>query len=373
MKKYLSYIVLVFVVFSSCKEMEDSYKDYIVDNGRTYPQKADSLRVYPGFNKLRISWLKPKFPGVEYAMVYWNNYSDSLRVAFSESRDTLEVEIDSLEEESYSFIVQNFDQDGNASIPMEITGTPYGENYLLGLVDRQFTSAVRDDENVGIIQWNSATSELVYTEVKYQHSDGHFSIQRLDPGDEMLICEDVRPGTVFSYRSVFLPENGIDSISRSWQISDAPFLHLYSREEWVAEARNGHHDWGDGGGGQPYLVLDGNTTTGWHSNPSAPLPQCLVVDMTEILEVDRLVLTLPAPENWRYIQNVDVYLSNEPILPDVPQASWGEPLASTIYTENDRTTIALEVPDSGQYLAVVFTNSKTETYISFMELEVYGY
>src|SRR5690606_23423109 len=119
------------------------------ENGLTYPQKADSLKALPGFNRLKLTWLKPKFPGVKYSMVYWNNYADSLKVDFADGQDTIGVEIDNLEETSYSFVVRNYDQNGDVSIPSEVTGTPYGENYLIGAVDRVFTSAVRDDENAG--------------------------------------------------------------------------------------------------------------------------------------------------------------------------------------------------------------------------------
>lgn len=373
MRKFITYIALIMTVVVSCKEMDSEYQDYVVENGLTYPQKADSLKALAGFNRLKLTWLKPKFPGVKYSVVYWNNYADSLKVEFTDDQDMISAEIDNLEEMSYSFVVRNYDQNGEISIPAEVTGAPYGENYLIGAVDRVFTSAVRDDENSGTIQWDPATTDLVYTEVRYKSTSGVEKTVRISPADEALICSEIQPGQAFEYRSVFLPANGIDSVAREWQTSETPFLYNYPRGTWTVEARNGHHDWSDAGGGEPELVLDGDINTGWHSTPGTPLPQCFVVDMQESLTVDQLVLSLPAPTNWRYIQNADVYLSDEPIVPDVPQEFWGVPVSSAQYVDGERFSISLETAQRGRYVAIVFPDSKAETYISFMELEVYGY
>lgn len=373
MRKFVSYTILIITVFSSCKEMDSEYRDYIVENGLTYPQKADSLKIYPGFNKLRLTWLRPRAPSVKYSMVYWNNYADSVKVNFVDDQDTIRIDIDSLEESSYSFVIKNFDEQGNVSIPAEVTGTPYGENYLISAADRIYTTATRDAENLGTIQWEPASVDLVYTEVKYKTTAGDSRTVRVTADEDLVMFAGIKPGEKFEYRSVFLPKNGIDSLAKSWQTSEAPFLYRYPRETWTAQARNGNHEWGDGGGGQPHLILDGDINTGWHSTPGAPLPQCVAVDMQESLTVDQLVLLPPARADWRYMQNVAIYLSNDPILPDTPQESWGDPVALATYNDGDRFTINFDQPRTGRYVAVLFQDSRSETFISFMELEIYGY
>ncbi len=373
MKKHLLYVLSVFVLLSACKDMDSEYKDFIVPNGLTYPQRADSLKIYSGFNKLRLQWLKPKFPGVKYSMVYWNNYVDSLKVDFPDIGDTISVDITNLDETSYSFYIKNFDDQGNASIPVEGTGTPYGENFLIGASDRVYTSALRDDQGKGTITWAVKTPNLVYTEVRYMSSSDVLKTVRISPNETELKIEDIKSGVKFDYRSVFLPPKGIDSIARDWQTSDKPLLYKYPRQTWTVEAKGGNHNWGDGGGGQPYLILDGNTATGWHSNVASALPQVVVVDMKQSLVIDHIAITPPAPANWRYINHVDVYLTDVPITADVPQDNWGSPVVSATYANEDSFKINFPEPKKGRYLAIVFKDSKSNTYISFMELEVYGY
>src|SRR5699024_2664712 len=106
-----------------------------------------------------------------------------------------------------------------------------------------------------------------------------------------------------------------------------------------------------------------------------PLPQCIVVDMKESLFVNNIILYPPEKTNWRYIQNVEIYISENPIIPDVPSPSWGEPVAKELYSGEDNFIINLPKSIEGRYIAVVFLDSKSspDTFISVMELEVFGY
>lgn len=374
MKKHILYLILILSALSSCKEMDSEYKDFIVPNGYTYPQRADSLKIYPGFNKLRLVWRTPKSPTVKYAMVHWNNYNDSLKVEWKDNQDSIIVDIPKLSETSYTFFIKNYDEFGNISLPVDGTGTPYGDNYLLGATDRTYILATRDSDKKGTITWGPKTTDLVYTEVRYTTSSGTKKTVRVDFDQDKMTYPDIKPGELFEYRSVFLPRNGIDSIARDWQTSEKPFMYKFPTTKWVATARNGNHPWGDGGGGQPALLFDGNKATGWHSSVGAPLPQVVVTDFNESLELDNIIIYPPAQTNWRYIKNVDIYLSDTPLPADAPSPSWGKPIASATYTGQEAFTIKFDSVKKGRYLAIVFLDSSSgNTYVSFMELEAYGY
>ncbi|WP_270087925.1 DUF4998 domain-containing protein [Sphingobacterium sp. SYP-B4668] len=374
MNRYILYILSTILALSACKQMDSEYKDFIVPNGHIYLQKADSLKAYPGYYKLRLKWMKPKSPTVKYAMVYWNNNTDSLKVEWGANDDTLVVNLLELNETTYTFYIKNFDDQGNVSLPSEITGTPYGTNYLIGATDRIYISALRNTEGVGTINWGAKTSDLVYTEVRYTSMDGTKKIVRTNVDQDITKCPDVKPGELFEYRSFFSPRNGIDPIPREWQTSEKPFLYKYPRTDWTIQARNGHHAWGDGGGGQPALLLDGNMSTGWHSTAAgAPLPQVVVADMKESLTMDNIIIYPPSQVNWRYMNKVNIYISDNPLAAEEPSPSWGSPVASATYTGGDSFKITFDSPKKGRYMAIVFLDSKTNTYISFMELEAYGY
>ncbi|MDR0395234.1 MAG: discoidin domain-containing protein, partial [Tannerella sp.] len=374
MKKiiYLLLVTLITGHISSCKDMDSVYEEFLVPNGLKYPQRPDSLKVFAGYNRLRLTWLGAKDPSITHAVVYWNNYLDSLKVDIDNDKDTLVVDVDNLGENTYTFYVKTFDKQGNASIPSEVTGTAYGDNYLMAATDRTIVSALRDENKNGTIVWGNKTSDLVYSEVRYTAISGETRTVRILPDESDLICPDIKPGELFEYRSVFLPPNGIDPAGREWVEFEKPFMYKYPRSGWSIEARNGNHAWNDGGGGQPALILDGNIATGWHSRTGTPLPQCVVVDMKESLEITHLIIYPPTTVGWRYLNNMEVYISDTPITPDAPQPSWGEPAAQVRYSGGESFTINFPAPITGQFLAIVFLDSTTSTYISFMELEVFG-
>ena len=294
MKKIINLLLIVIVIgyISSCKDMSSIYEEFVVPNGLKYPQRPDSLKIYAGFNKLRLSWLKAKDPSITHAYIYWNNYHDSLRVDIPQNSDTIFVDVDNMNEGTYTFHVKTFDKQGNSSIPTEITGTSYGDNYLMSATDRTYSSALRDAQFNGTISWNNKTPDLMYSEVRYKTNTGETKTVRITATESTLILPNIKPGEYFEYRSVFLPPNGIDSIGREWRVSDKPFMYKYPRTTWKAVTKNGNHPWGDGGGGQPALLFDGNYTTGWHSTVGTSFPQCVSVDMSESLIIDYLLIAI---------------------------------------------------------------------------------
>jgi hypothetical protein len=179
------------------------------------------------------------------------------------------------------------------------------------------------------------------------------------------------------YRTAFRPnETAVDIFyanDGAWA-TVSNILYKYYKGTWTAESRNGNHDWGDYGG-QAYRVLDDNRNTGWHSNAGSQLPQCLVVDMKELISIDYLVLwhlSEGLANNWIYFKDIEVYLSDTPVTPDVYQSSWGDPVAVYRWPGGfDGINIGLKPNSRGRYLVLYFPTSTTSTYISFAELDVY--
>jgi hypothetical protein len=173
MKKIIYLMMIVFAagyVFS-CKEMDSTYKEFLVPNGLTYPQKPDSLKVYTGYNKLRLTWLKAKDPSVVRAMIYWNNYTDSLEVNLRDnSDDIISVDIPVPDENTYTFQVKTFDVDGNASIPSEVSGAAVGKEFRAQFKNRDIVSAIFSYGNGLTITWGdvpdySDSCILTYTNI----------------------------------------------------------------------------------------------------------------------------------------------------------------------------------------------------------------
>ncbi|MDR0567197.1 MAG: Ig-like domain-containing protein [Prevotellaceae bacterium] len=158
------------------------------------------------------------------------------------------------------------------------------------------------------------------------------------------------------------------------------FVNKYSPSGWTATARNGNHEWGDAGGGDPLSVFDGDRTTGWHSKLDAPLPQCFIVNMQTSKPIDHIVLwhhPNGVAERWIYYQTIQVYLRDlqvafDDVINAVNDELW-EPAATFSYPGGyDPVTIDLKPGSQGKYLILYFPDSRSGTFISFCELDVYS-
>src|SRR3546814_7884614 len=91
----LSMICLAFVLVSGCAKQDDTYRQFLDKGEIVYVGKADSVQVFPGKNRLKLSWLILADPNVSKAKVFWNNHSDSLEIPLIKSSgiDTVEIVI----------------------------------------------------------------------------------------------------------------------------------------------------------------------------------------------------------------------------------------------------------------------------------------
>ncbi|MDR3245310.1 MAG: hypothetical protein LBT50_02630, partial [Prevotellaceae bacterium] len=228
MKKILYLIIVIVVGFSySCKEMDRTYEEYIVADGLVYPQRADSLKVYSGFYKARITWLKAKDPNVVKARIYWNNYTDSIDVSIPADRDVVSVDINNLLENTYTFYVITYDNEGNESIPTEVTGTVFGDNYVLSLAIRPITSDAISVLGAWKITWGNASVRdgAISTELEYQKRDGTKNTITIPSSEPITTISDVEPGTEYRYRTIyFIPDKFLETIYTDYSTSTAPII-----------------------------------------------------------------------------------------------------------------------------------------------------
>jgi hypothetical protein len=176
----------------------------------------------------------------------------------------------------------------------------------------------------------------------------------------------------------------------------APSGVLANRTNWTAVSRNGSHAWNDIGdcdrgtwasdcdataGGGADKVLDGNPYTGWHSNPGEEfeLPQAIMIDMKGSKKVKSLVLhhrpdALPAGDHpsWIYFNKIQVYLSDDSYDPNAADlGAYGSGIFTYTWDGSVPATINLPQTTEGQYLMLVFPDSRVSKHISFTELDVY--
>jgi len=206
MKKTVYLLILCAAVFLSCKEMDSTYKEFIVPNGILYPQKADSMKVYAGENRVKITWQKGNDPKVIGAWIYWNNYTDSLNVDIpANSENILSAIVENLEESTHTFYIKTYDADGNISIASEASGKVYGTEYRSSLFPRELTSNQTFPDRVEL-SWGSAPSTMLQFVVKYRTSSDAPVELIIPPDESKTVITDYKPLSAFTLETHYLPE-----------------------------------------------------------------------------------------------------------------------------------------------------------------------
>ncbi|PWG78180.1 DUF4998 domain-containing protein [Pararcticibacter amylolyticus] len=215
------------LICQGCDKMEDSYKQYLEGGELIYPGKADSLKAFPGKNRVKLRWLIVSDPKVVGAKVYWNNKSDSVNVPIrkTSSTDTISVIIPGMEEGLYTFDVYTYDAAGHRSVGSQVIGEAYGASFQntlanrlvksvqwLNLAQTGTTPAFRGGE----ITWYSASVLAVFIDIGYTREDGSAASVREEPvrvpGRPVSFRETTRlPGwnkdLSFRYRTAFKPDS----------------------------------------------------------------------------------------------------------------------------------------------------------------------
>ena len=142
--KYIVAIMLASLIgFYACESMDDNYKQYLGEYN--YSGKIDSLRVYPGYERVILAWDNPKDQKSVGVRILYG--PDSTEVIYNEMVDS--VSIDGLAAGTgYEFIVYTIDKQGNLSVPTTMTAFPISLDYVEALTPPSLVVEVQDNEQV---------------------------------------------------------------------------------------------------------------------------------------------------------------------------------------------------------------------------------
>lgn len=281
MKKIFSYIAFLAgmgFLFSSCEDADSTFRDFIVEGGLVYPGSATSPIAHPGKNQVLITWLKGTDPSVSSAKVFWDNYTDSVSVPVPPGADTIRVLIEDLVEKPYSFQIVTYDDQGNASVPVELLSAAYGDKYQASLLSRPIELIMLNVNDTVTLQWGSAdiANGAVFTEVKYLDQQDKLRIDRFPVSDETSLITTLKSGTGFEYRTVFLPDSlSIDTFYTEFEQSGS---FAFDKEDWDIVDFSSNHG---GAANSVWNVIDGTDGTRWHSlsGGGSSYPHHVTIDM----------------------------------------------------------------------------------------------
>ena len=278
----------IMVGFSSCDSQTDIYKDYVVPNGLTYPGPAQDPIAYPGDKRIKISWLRGTDPRVQKAKIFWNNYTESVELPVAANMDTVSHIIDPIPENTYSFMIHTYDEEGNMSIPIEVLGTVYGDNYKGMLTNRLLKSTYYDGQDL-TLNWGIAENTEVGISLSWKDTNGDNQTMDVDPSETETLIPYFDLDKPLYYSTMHKPDSlAIDlfpAITVEKMIDPVTFI---PKTTWVAKTLPG-----DMGINKSYPLSrfwDGNTTNFMHSDGVTSVPCTFTWDMGIKAKLSRMKL-----------------------------------------------------------------------------------
>ena len=324
-------VVVGVLIFAACSKSEE-YKDYMANGEIIYPARADSLKVYPGEERIALAWLTTD-PRIIYFNVFWNRGSDSVRVPAVQTGnlnvpDTNRVIISGLEEGTYEFSVFSYDEEGNSSIPTLVQAAAYGENYRSTLFNRAVES-VEYISGTGFasIKWHESEALEAGVELIYTAGDGAERELLVQKDSLLTRLPDYKVGTDVRYRTLHLPDSAaIDTFRTDYEIIPAPEISYKELDKSLFAPVYLPGDVGSAWGWELPFIWDNNTAegSGFHT-PEVVLPQHFTID----LGVSVVLREMKAwqrqgadmPYNAGNLKRFEVWGSNDPA-PDGSFTGW---------------------------------------------------
>jgi hypothetical protein len=387
--------------------MDSTYKEFIVPNGIIYPGVAKSPAVLSGHNRIRLDWVRNNDPKVVGAMVYWNNYTDSLSVTLPPTNmDTVRCLIEPLPENNYTFIIRTYDAEGNRSIPVQASGSSYGAIYIAGLANRSIEKETIDDDYVWEMSWGSSTSVpgLLLTEFEYLTGTGESKTLQILPDDrETVITDGAASGTPYRYRTAYLPNSmAIDTFYTDYSESVIPYLSdKIDTRKWtgksssIASTASGYGT--QGTNGVPEKLIDGDIATFWHSqhtNPGAPgYPHWTVFDMGRTNTVVKVVLAHRSayaeqsfsgfiikgssdPDDWERLPDYASWRALNTAAREAFIEGWGADLSEQLTMRpvaQEKQSFVISGSPSVRYIMIYMNKKGTTDHAHLAEFEAYRY
>lgn len=214
---YAGILASIYVVTVSCSSSTDPYKPYVGDKEIVYPQQVDTIIGFSGKNRAILKMPKVTDPLVTEAAVFWNSGDDSIAAQFPEERDTLQIEIDSLQREgTYTFDVYTYNKAGNRSRGKNKSLRVYGEDYINSLLPKPVQETVPGVDTT-LVYWGQAVEDEIGTELEYTDRTGATHEVVVPAEEEVTKLPGLEWDGDFRYRTIFSSITAIDTFYTDYE------------------------------------------------------------------------------------------------------------------------------------------------------------
>jgi len=207
--KKINLILFLFVwaVTTVCCSKWDDYKKYTAAGESTYTGKMDSITIYPGKLRVKMTGLLPADPNISLVKIKWNgNDSIQYNIIKSTGIDSFN-KIINVPEGVNSFTIQTFDARGNSSSITNAIGTAYGPKYESGLTNRPVARAELLTNGFAEITWDNfdTTTGAKNTVITYTTNSNTTSKVSVPLSQAVTELPDFKGGTSISLVTQYVP------------------------------------------------------------------------------------------------------------------------------------------------------------------------
>lgn len=212
-------VVVAFLWLASCNKMESNYQEFVKEGAPVYTGKIDSLAVFAGKNRVKLTWALLSDPSITGCKISWmrpDGTADSTVVAVSKTSGLAQLEtiVDELPEGAYDFYVSSYNDNGHSSVRSRIGVRVFGDTYRSGKLNRATQSFLLMHNKSLMTSWYAPDTVNVVTEVKYTDTLGQTNAVYLYPDSTTIILPGWQQGTAIYTRSSYKPvSNAIDTFT----------------------------------------------------------------------------------------------------------------------------------------------------------------
>ena len=217
-------LLLLLFIIGACSKIDDYRSKFMAGGSITYTGKMDSVYIFSGRNRAKVTGLFTSDPNIAKYRVFWNSRQDSTEVAVKRTSgvDTARVIVSGLPEGQMSFEIRTYDASGNSSIPVYVTAGVYGDLYQSSLVNRGVADASMQTNGTALIKWADVNADagVLNMEIKYTDNNNlqHDTLLTSIATGMSTVLPMYKLGSAFSYKTAYLPTpTAIDTFFTAFQ------------------------------------------------------------------------------------------------------------------------------------------------------------
>jgi hypothetical protein len=217
-------IIFLLSLLAACSKMDQYKSKYMQGGAITYAGRMDSVKIFSGKKRVKLTGLFTSDPNIIKYRVFWNSRQDSVEVAVTRTSgvDTARLIIPNLAEGVQSFEIRTYDKSGNSSVPEYMSASVYGDLYQSSLVNRGVADASYQSNASALITWAdvNSTAGVQTMEITYTDTTGttHDTTVASVLTNQTTSLPAFKLETLFSFRTAYLPNpTAIDTFYVAFQ------------------------------------------------------------------------------------------------------------------------------------------------------------